>query len=233
MSHMRKQPKILVVEDEAPIAELIGVNLRHNGYQVTWATDGVVAQRELEAQLPDLILLDWMLPGDSGITLAKRWRAEESTKDVPIILLTARSGENDRVAGLDAGADDYISKPFSTKELLARIRAVLRRRTPEPENTVLALGQLSLDTSTHRAEHAGRPIKLGPTEFKLLHYFMKNAERVHSRSQLLDRVWGDHVYIEERTVDVHIKRLRESMGEAGSMIETVRGAGYRITTFKN
>ena len=230
---MRKQLKILIVEDEAPIAELIGVNLRHNGYHVTWAADGVVAQRELESQLPDLILLDWMLPGDSGITLAKRWRAEESTKEIPIILLTARSGENDRVTGLDTGADDYICKPFSTKELLARIRAVLRRRAPEPEKSVLELGQLSLDTSTYRAEHAGNPIKLGPTEFKLLHYFMRNAERVHSRSQLLDRVWGDHVYIEERTVDVHIKRLRESMGEAGSMIETVRGAGYRITALKN
>lgn len=230
---MRPQPKILVVEDEAPIAELIGVNLRHNGYHITWASDGAVAQRELEQQVPDLILLDWMLPGESGVTLAKRWRSDARTKAVPIIMLTARSTENDRVQGLDAGADDYISKPFSTKELLARIRAVLRRRAPEPENTLLELGSLSLDTSTYRVHFAGQPLKLGPTEFKLLHYLMKNAERVHSRAQLLDRVWGNHVFIEERTVDVHIKRLREAMGEAGSMIETVRGAGYRITTLKS
>ena len=230
---MRLQPKILVVEDEAPIAELIAVNLRHNGYHITWASDGHVAQRELEHQLPDLILLDWMLPGESGIALAKRWRSDARTKAIPIILLTARSSENDRVQGLDAGADDYISKPFSTKELLARIRAVLRRRAPEPETTLLELGSLSLDTGTYRVQFADQPLKLGPTEFKLLHYLMKNAERVHSRAQLLDRVWGDHVFIEERTVDVHIKRLRESMGEAGGMIETVRGAGYRITTLKS
>ena len=230
---MRLQPKILVVEDEAPIAELIAVNLRHNGYHITWASDGAVAQRELEQQVPDLILLDWMLPGESGVTLAKRWRSDARTKAVPIIMLTARSTENDRVQGLDAGADDYISKPFSTKELLARIRAVLRRRAPEPETTLLELGSLSLDTGTYRVQFADQPLKLGPTEFKLLHYLMKNAERVHSRAQLLDRVWGDHVFIEERTVDVHIKRLREAMGEAGSMIETVRGAGYRITTLKS
>ena len=140
-----------------------------------------------------------------------------------------RGDENDRVAGLDVGADDYITKPFSTKELLARIRAVLRRRAPEPESTVLELGKLSLDTGTYRVHYDDQPIKLGPTEFKLLHYLMKNAERVHSRAQLLDRVWGDHVFIEERTVDVHVKRLRESMGAASSMVETVRGAGYRIT----
>ncbi len=226
---MRLQPRILVVEDEASIAELIAVNLRHNGYQITWATDGQGAQRELDEQLPDLILLDWMLPGESGLLLAKRWRADARTKAVPIILLTARGDENDRVAGLDVGADDYITKPFSTKELLARIRAVLRRRAPEPENTVIELGKLSLDTGTYRVHFADQPIKLGPTEFKLLHYLMKNAERVHSRAQLLDRVWGDHVFIEERTVDVHVKRLRESMGPAAAMIETVRGAGYRIT----
>ena len=226
---MRLQPRILVVEDEASIAELIAVNLRHNGYQITWATDGQGAQRELDEQLPDLILLDWMLPGESGLLLAKRWRADARTKAVPIILLTARGDENDRVAGLDVGADDYITKPFSTKELLARIRAVLRRRAPEPENTVIELGKLALDTGTYRVHFADQPIKLGPTEFKLLHYLMKNAERVHSRAQLLDRVWGDHVFIEERTVDVHVKRLRESMGPAAAMIETVRGAGYRIT----
>ena len=167
--------------------------------------------------------------GESGLQLARRWRADARTRQVPIILLTARGDENDRVAGLDVGADDYITKPFSTKELLARIRAVLRRRVPEPETTLLELGRLTLDTGTYRVHFGDQPIKLGPTEFKLLHYLMRNAERVHTRAQLLDRVWGDHVFIEERTVDVHVKRLRESMGPAAPMIETVRGAGYRIT----
>ena len=229
---MHRQPQILVVEDEAPIAELISVNLRYNGYHVTWVADGAAAQREIDAQLPDLILLDWMLPGDNGITLAKRWRADARSQSVPIILLTARSDENDRVTGLDAGADDYISKPFSTKELLARVRAILRRKTPEAADTTITLGDLSLDPATYRVQYADRPIHLGPTEFKLLHYLMKHAERVHSRTQLLDRVWSDHVSIEERTVDVHIKRLRESMNDAAHMIETVRGAGYRITAIK-
>lgn len=229
---MHRQPKILVVEDEAPIAELISVNLRYNGYHVTWVADGAAAQREMNAQLPDLILLDWMLPGDNGITLAKRWRADTRFQSAPIILLTARSDENDRVTGLDAGADDYISKPFSTKELLARVRAILRRKTPEAADTTITLGDLSLDTATYRVQYADRLIHLGPTEFKLLHYLMRHAERVHSRTQLLDRVWSDHVSIEERTVDVHIKRLRESMNDAAHMIETVRGAGYRITAIK-
>ena len=226
---MRKPPTILVVEDEAAIAELIRINLRHSGYEVVWAADGSAAQAALESQLPDLILLDWMLPGESGIALAKRWRADARTKATPIILLTARNEENDRVAGLDAGADDYIGKPFSTKELLARIRAVLRRRVPAPENTIWTLGALTLDAGTHRVEHDGQPVKLGPTEFKLLHHFMENAERVRSRAQLLQQVWGDHADIEERTVDVHIKRLREALGTAGHMIQTVRGTGYRIT----
>lgn len=228
---MLKQPTILVVEDEAPIAELIAVNLRHNGYRVLWAADGQAAQQAINEQRPDLILLDWMLPGDSGIALAQRWRGDARTKATPIILLTARSEENDRVAGLDAGADDYISKPFSTKELLARIRAVLRRSAPEAaaDHTELALGALSLNTGTHRAEYAGQALKLGPTEFKLLHHFMRHAERVHSRAQLLRHVWGEDADIEERTVDVHIKRLREALGPAGSMIETVRGTGYRLT----
>ena len=229
---MHRQPKILVVEDEAPIAELISVNLRYNGYHVTWVADGAAAQREIDAQLPDLILLDWMLPGDNGITLAKRWRADARSRSVPIILLTARSDENDRVTGLDAGADDYISKPFSTKELLARVRAILRRKTPEAADTTITLGDLSLDPATYRVQYADRLIHLVPTEFKLLHYLMRHAERVHSRTQLLDRVWSDHVSIEERTVDVHIKRLRESMNDAAHMIETVRGAGYRITAIK-
>jgi two-component system phosphate regulon response regulator PhoB len=224
-----KQPVVLVVEDEPAIAELIVVNLRHNGYQTNWATDGAGAQRELDAALPDLILLDWMLPGESGLTLARRWRAHPRTKAIPLIMLTARGDEADRVAGLDAGADDYMAKPFSTREMLARIRAVLRRRAPESDGGAVTVGELTLDAATHRVTFRGQALKLGPTEFKLLQYLMTHAERVHSRGQLLDKVWGDHVFIEERTVDVHVKRLREALGEAGTMVETVRGAGYRFT----
>jgi two-component system phosphate regulon response regulator PhoB len=227
---MRHQPGVLIVEDEPAIAELIAVNLRHNGFRPTWAMDSVSAQCELDAVLPDVILLDWMLPGESGLVLAKRWRSNPRTKDVPIIMLTARGDETDRVTGLDAGADDYIAKPFSTKELLARVRAVLRRRAPLQVGGVVTVGALSLDSSTYRVSFKEQMLKLGPTEFKLLHFLMKHAERVHSRSQLLDKVWGDHVFIEERTVDVHVKRLREALGtNAGQMIETVRGAGYRLT----
>lgn len=226
---MRRLPGVLVVEDEPAIAELISVNLRHNGFRPIWAMDSATAQAELDAVLPDVILLDWMLPGESGLSLARRWRSHPRTKSVPIIMLTARGDEVDRVAGLDAGADDYIAKPFSTKELLARIRAVLRRRAPEQDEGQVALGKLHLDAATYRVSFDGQLLKLGPTEFKLLHYLMTHAERVHSRSQLLDKVWGDHVFIEERTVDVHVKRLREALGEAGAMVETVRGAGYRLT----
>lgn len=191
--------------------------------------DSASAERELASSIPDLILLDWMLPGESGLTLAKRWRSDPRTQAVPIIMLTARGDEADRVAGLDAGADDYIAKPFSTKELLARVRAVLRRRTPDQAGEALSVGALTLDPATHRVSYAEQPLKLGPTEFKLLRYLMGHAERVHSRAQLLDKVWGDHVYIEERTVDVHVKRLREALEQAGVMVETVRGAGYRLT----
>lgn len=226
---MRNMPSVLVVEDESSIAELIVVNLRHSGFRTLWAMDGASAEREMHSALPDLILLDWMLPGESGLVLAKRWRADPRTQNVPLIMLTARGDEADRVAGLDAGADDYIAKPFSTKELLARVRAVLRRRTPEQAGEALTIGALVLDPATHRVVFDGQKLKLGPTEFKLLNYLMGHAERVHSRAQLLDNVWGDHVYIEERTVDVHIKRLREALGQAGSMVETVRGAGYRLT----
>jgi len=226
---MRNVPTVLLVEDEPSIAELIAVNLRHNGFRPIWAMDSISAQRELDAALPDLILLDWMLPGESGLTLAKRWRSHERTKGIPLIMLTARGDEADRVAGLDAGADDYIAKPFSTKELLARVRAVLRRRAPQAKDEALVISGLRLDSATHRVSFLDQPLKLGPTEFKLLHYLMGHAERVHSRGQLLDKVWGDHVYIEERTVDVHVKRLREAMGGAAAMVETVRGAGYRLT----
>ena len=226
---MRTLPRILIVEDEPAIAELIAVNLKHNGFQPIWAIDAETAQRELNEILPDVILLDWMLPGESGLTLARRWRASARTKAVPILMLTARGDEADRVAGLDAGADDYIVKPFSPRELLARIRAVLRRRVPEATGGLVKMGDLQLDADTYRVSLADRPLKIGPTEFKLLHFFMHHPERVHSRGALLDKVWGDHVYIEERTVDVHVKRLRESLSDAGNMIETVRGAGYRFT----
>ena len=226
---MKKQPRVLIVEDEAPIAELVAVNLRHNGFSPIWAEDGESAQRELDAVLPDVILLDWMLPGATGLQLARRWRSDARTRQIPILMLTARGDEPDKVAGLDAGADDYITKPFSTQELLARIRAVLRRRAPEQLSDSVTIGDLVLDAATYRVSFQGQPLKVGPTEFKLLHYLMKHSERVHSRAQLLDKVWGDHVFIEERTVDVHIKRLREALGSAGRMVETVRGAGYRLT----
>jgi two-component system phosphate regulon response regulator PhoB len=226
---MKKLPRVLIVEDEEPIAELVAVNLRHNGFAPIWAEDGESAQRELDAVLPDVILLDWMLPGASGLQLARRWRSDARTKQIPILMLTARGDEPDKVSGLDAGADDYITKPFSTQELLARIRAVLRRRAPEQVSDSVAIGELVLDAATYRVSYQGQPLKVGPTEFKLLHYLMKHSERVHSRAQLLDKIWGDHVFIEERTVDVHIKRLREALGGAGRMVETVRGAGYRLT----
>jgi two-component system phosphate regulon response regulator PhoB len=226
---MKTTPRILIVEDEPAIAELLTINLKHNGFAPIWSGDGVAAQRELDAVLPDAILLDWMLPGQSGLSLARKWRADPRTKDVPIILLTAKGDEPDKVAGLDSGADDYITKPFSIKELLARVRAVLRRRTPELSAQTLAIGHLMLDGATHRVTYHDAALKLGPTEFKLLQHLMTYPERVHSRGQLLDKVWGDHVYIEERTVDVHVKRLREALGLGGIHIETVRGTGYRMT----
>ena len=227
-------PRILVVEDEAAIAELIAVNLRHAGYAPVLAADSRAAQREVDAHLPEAILLDWMLPGESGLALARRWRAHPRTREIPILMLTARADETDRVSGLDAGADDYIVKPFSTKELLARVRAVLRRRAPHATGKAVSVGALTLDPTTHRVTLDGALVKLGPTEFRLLHHLMHAPERVHSRAQLLDKVWGDHVFIEERTVDVHVKRLRESLheaaGEAGAaVIETVRGVGYRLS----
>jgi len=224
-------PAVLVVEDESAIAELIAINLRHAGFEVTLAENADQAQIAVDAVLPDLVLLDWMLPGQSGVALARRWRGEARTKELPIIMLTARADESDKVAGLDAGADDYLTKPFSTQELLARIRAVLRRRVPEALDSAVEVGGLRLDPSTRRVSRNGVDLKLGPTEFRLLHFLMTHPERVHSRAQLLDRVWGDHVFIEERTVDVHVKRLREALTPArcAQMIVTVRGAGYRLT----
>ena len=226
---------ILVVEDESAIAELIAINLRHAGYEVKLAVSADQAQAQVDKVLPDLVLLDWMLPGQSGLVLAKQWRANARTRELPIIMLTARGAEADRVAGLDAGADDYLSKPFSPKELLARIRAVLRRKAPEALDSAVEVGGLRLDPGTRRVtrevDGVLREVKVGPTEFRLLHFFMTHPERVHSRGQLLDRVWGDHVFIEERTVDVHVKRLREALqpAQCAQLIETVRGAGYRMT----
>ena len=223
--------RLLVVEDESAIAELISLNLRHAGYEVTLAANAEQAQAEIDQVLPDLVVLDWMLPGTSGLALAKRWRADPRTRELPLIMLTARADEMDRVAGLDAGADDYLVKPFSTHELMARIRAVLRRKAPEALDSAVELGPLRLDPATRRVSCGEQEVKIGPTEFRLLHFFMTHPERVHSRSQLLDRVWGDHVFIEERTVDVHVKRLREVLApvKCAGMIETVRGAGYRMT----
>ena len=231
---MTGNPRVLIVEDEPSIAELIAVNLRHHGLDPVVAFEGMAAQREIDTAAPDLVLLDWMLPGQSGESLARKWRKSEKTAHIPIIMLTAPTEESDMIAGLDAGADDYVTKPFSTQELLARIRAVLRRRSGGLLSDDLAVGELKLNPSSHRVSYSGDAIKLGPTEFKLLQHLMKQPERVHSRAQLLDGVWGDQAFIEERTVDVHVKRLRESLGHpASDMIETVRGAGYRLTAFKS
>ncbi|NGR07660.1 phosphate regulon transcriptional regulatory protein PhoB [bacterium SGD-2] len=221
---------ILVVEDEPAIQELIAVNLTFAGHKVLRAFDAEQAQTLIRAELPDLILLDWMLPGASGITLARSLRADERTRQVPLIMLTAKGAEHDKVEGLEAGADDYITKPFSPRELVARIKAVLRRRAPQLTDDVVEIAGLRLDPATHRVTGKGRALSVGPTEFRLLHFFMTHTERVFSRAQLLDRVWGDHVFVEERTVDVHIRRLRKALEPSGhdTHIETVRGAGYRF-----
>jgi two-component system phosphate regulon response regulator PhoB len=226
--------RVLVVEDESAIAELIANNLRHAGFEVQLAADADGAQAAVDRVLPDLVLLDWMLPGQSGVQLARRWRSEARTRELPIIMLTARAEEGDKITGLDSGADDYLTKPFSTKELLARIRAVLRRKAPEALDSAVEVSGLRLDPATRRVSRQMgdelREVKIGPTEFRLLHFLMTHPERVHSRAQLLDRVWGDHVFIEERTVDVHVKRLREALApvECSALVETVRGAGYRL-----
>ena len=221
---------ILVVEDEPAIQELIAVNLEHAGHHVIRTRDAEGALQIVNHALPDLLLIDWMLPGTSGVALAKQLRHEERTRQIPIILLTARSSEQDKIQGLEAGADDYVTKPFSPRELLARIKAVLRRRAPEMTDEPVDVGGLRLEPATRRVFGAGKPLQLGPTEFRLLHFLMTHIERVHSRSQLLDQVWGDHVFVEERTVDVHIRRLRKSLEPSGHdrLIETVRGTGYRF-----
>ena len=221
---------ILVVEDEPAIQELIAINLEHAGHSVLRALDAEQAARMVREVLPDVVLLDWMLPGQSGLAFARRLREDERTRAIPIIMLTARGTETDKIAGLESGADDYITKPFSPRELVARIKAVLRRRSPQLTDEEVEVGGLRLDPITHRVSAHDAQLDLGPTEFRLLHFMMTHPERVHSRTQLLDQVWGDHVFVEERTVDVHIRRLRKSLESSGHdrLIQTVRGSGYRL-----
>lgn len=222
---------ILLVEDEPAIQELIAVNLTRAGHHVLRVSDAETAQRVVTDALPDLVLLDWMLPGMSGVEFARKLRSDERTRSIPIIMLTARGEEQDKVTGLETGADDYVTKPFSPRELVARIKAVLRRRSPQITEDPVELGGLRLDPTTHRVSAEGLALSLGPTEFRLLHFLMTHPERVHSRTQLLDQVWGDHVFVEERTVDVHIRRLRSVLEGSGhdSLIQTVRGSGYRFS----
>jgi two-component system phosphate regulon response regulator PhoB len=222
---------ILVVEDEPAIQELIAYNLKQAGHVPLRADNAEQALNLVANALPDLVLLDWMLPGLSGIEFARRLRADKRTRSIPIIMLTARSDEQDKLQGLETGADDYITKPFSPRELNARIKALLRRRAPEMTDDMVQLGGLKLDPASHRVTGNGAPVELGPTEFRLLHFLMTHAERVHSRTQLLDQVWGDHVFVEERTVDVHIRRLRKALEptELDGLVQTVRGTGYRFS----
>ncbi|MEI7842217.1 MAG: phosphate regulon transcriptional regulator PhoB [Gallionellaceae bacterium] len=224
-------PNILLVEDEPAIQELLAFNVTQCGFRALQAYDADAAMGFINQALPDLILLDWMLPGISGIELAKRLRADQRTRDIPIIMLTARTDERDKIMGLESGADDYITKPFSPRELMARIRAVLRRRAPQMSEESVKIEGLELSPATHRVSAHGQNIDLGPTEFRLLHFFMTHVERVYSRSQLLDQVWGDHVFVEERTVDVHIRRLRQALEPSGTdgLVQTVRGSGYRFS----
>jgi two-component system, OmpR family, phosphate regulon response regulator PhoB len=222
--------KILIIEDEPAIRELVAVNLRHAGHEVEQAHDAASARQRIDTHLPDLIVLDWMLPDVSGIDLARRLRSDPRTRDLPIIMLTARAAEGDKLQGFDAGADDYLTKPFSPRELIARIRALLRRRAPEAVDDPVEIAGVRLEPATFRVSAGGVPVTLSPTEFKLLHFLMKHPDRVLSRARLLDNVWGDHVFIEERTVDVHIRRLRLALQPTGSdrLIDTVRGGGYRF-----
>ena len=223
-------PTIMVVEDEPAIQDLIQINLEMGGYRVLLHGNGEDALKNIQHELPDLVLLDWMLPGISGIELARKLRGDSRTKLLPIILLTAKGAEEDKLKGLESGADDYITKPFSVRELEARIKAVLRRRAPELTQDVIELHGLKLDPAAHRVSGCGKTLSMGPTEFRLLHFFMTHPERVYSRTQLLDFVWGDHVFIEERTVDVHIRRLRSALSPSKHevLVQTVRGSGYRF-----
>jgi two-component system, OmpR family, phosphate regulon response regulator PhoB len=221
---------VLVVEDEPAIQELIAVNLEHAGHQVLRAASVPEAEALIRRVLPDLVLLDWMLPGPPGVNFARQLRTDQRTRDIPIIMLTARAHEQDKIAGLEGGADDYVTKPFSPKELLARIKAVMRRRAPQLTDDAVQIAGLRLDPASHRVTGDGKSLELGPTEFRMLHFFMTHPERVYSRAQLLDEVWGDHVFVEERTVDVHIRRLRQALEPTrhDRLMETVRGTGYRF-----
>lgn len=225
------QKRILIVEDEAAIRDMVAFAVRKGDFDPVIASDAREAQEAVADKVPDLILLDWMLPGTSGIDLARRWRKDAITRDVPIIMLTARGEENDRVSGLEAGVDDYVVKPFSARELLARIRAVLRRSREDEEDGSVQVGGIRIEGAAHRVFANEQPVTIGPTEYKLLHFFMTHADRVYSRSQLLDHIWGGNVYVEERTVDVHIRRLRKTLAPFGmdEMVQTVRGAGYRFS----
>ena len=230
------QKKILIVDDEPAIRDMVAFALRKGEFDPIHAGDAREAQSAIADHVPDLILLDWMLPGTSGLELARRWRKDPLTREIPIIMLTARGEENDRVGGLEAGVDDYVVKPFSARELLARIRAVMRRSREDDEDGSVSIGALRIDGAAHRvfAENGGSPspVPIGPTEYRLLHFFMTHPERVYTRSQLLDHVWGGSVYVEERTVDVHIRRLRKTLEPFGldGLIQTVRGTGYRFST---
>ena len=223
---------VLVVEDEPQIQELVAVNLEHIGHKVLRAASAEEAEAAIRNALPDVLVLDWMLPGESGLAFARRLRADERTRELPILMLTARAMEQDKISGLEAGADDYLTKPFSPKELAARIKAVLRRRAPQLSGDAVETEGLRLDPATRRVSVQGKRAELSPSEFRLLHFLMAHPERVHSRAQLLDRVWGDHVFIEERTVDVHIRRLRKALEPSGCdrLIDTVRGSGYGFRT---
>jgi two-component system phosphate regulon response regulator PhoB len=222
---------VLVVEDEPQIQELVAVNLEHSGHKVLRAASAEEAEAAIRTALPDVLVLDWMLPGESGLAFARRLRTDERTRDLPILMLTARAMEQDKISGLEAGADDYLTKPFSPKELAARIKAVLRRRAPPLSGDVVEIGGLRLDPSTRRVMAKDQRVELSPAEFRLLHFLMTHPGRVYSRAQLLDQVWGDHVFIEERTVDVHIRRLRKALEPSGhdALIDTVRGAGYGLS----
>ena len=221
---------VLVVEDEPQIQELVAVNLEHIGHKVLRAASAEEAEAAIRTALPDVLVLDWMLPGESGLAFARRLRSDERTRDLPILMLTARAMEQDKLSGLEAGADDYLTKPFSPKELAARIKAVLRRRAPQLSGDAVEIGGLRLDPSTRRVMAKDRRVELSPSEFRLLHFLMTHPGRVYSRAQLLDHVWGDHVFIEERTVDVHIRRLRKALEPTGhdALVDTVRGAGYGL-----
>ena len=222
---------ILLVEDEDAIREMIASALARAGFDIIEAVDASQAEAALTAQVPSIILLDWMLPGISGIEIARRIRRQETTKDVPIIMLTARCEESDRLAGFDAGVDDYVGKPFSVRELVARVKVVLRRTQSATEESVIEIDGLRLDPISHRVTGHGEPVKIGPTEFRMLQFFMHNQERAFSRGQLLDSVWGSNVYVEERTVDVHVRRLRKALSPHGldKLIQTVHGTGYRFS----